>query len=193
MARDNLRNRTHLPKDIASYERVASATTGDPLGPGTPDGGLGGAAGVMSFPPHIYPPQEGYTEFFPRTASQTVTGPNTTVILTLPRFTLPTNSVGVIREMNFNVNSLLVTADITFTVLIDGAPRIGYDAIVIFPRAAASVNKSLDPENTFLKLTDGAQIEIQVTVVDGGSYQLGADYRGWHFSKTIADQYGFRV
>ena len=36
MARDNLRNRTHLPKDIASYERVASATTGDPLGPGTP-------------------------------------------------------------------------------------------------------------------------------------------------------------
>lgn len=191
MNRDALLRRTVLPKDIKSFEQVASATEGQPLGVGSP-GGIG-AAGVMAFPPHIYPPTEGYTDFFPTAAAQTVTGPNTTVVLTAPTFTLPTNSVGVIRELNFNVNALLTSSDITFQVLVDGSPRVGFDAINIFPRAAASINLNLPPENTFLKLPDAAVVQIRVTVVDGGSYQLGADFRGWFFSKSVGDQYGFRA
>lgn len=182
--------RTHLPKDVLSNERVASATDGQPLGPGSP-GGIG-AAGIMAFPPHIYPPREGYIEFLPPSTAQTVAGPTTTVVLATPTFNLPANSVGVIRELNFNVNNVLTTTDIRFRVLVNGSPVPGYDSIDIFPRAAASVNLSFPPENTFLRLVDGAAITIEVTVTDGGSYQLGASFRGWHFSKTIGDAYGFR-
>lgn len=175
-----------MPKDIEG--RGEPPTTGA-------RGAVPGAPGLpyepprpVSFPPWIFAPV-GSTQFF-FAGSQTVTGPNTTVTLTAPQFQIPLNQVGVVRDLGFFVNDLLATSDITFRLRFSQHPVQGYDQIFIFPRLAGSVSKSFLPESTVIRVPDNTTIDIEVTVVDAGSYPLGAEFKGWSYSKALAQEWG---
>lgn len=143
----------------------------------------------LHFPPWVYPPP-GARYFYPTSNVTLGAGP---LVQELPAtvYQVQTNNVGVIREINLNVNNLLATSNITFRLLFNGAPVQGYDGMFVFPRAVASFSSTFDANSTMVFVPDGARISIQVQVVDAVAYQVGASYRGWYYSKAIAEQYGY--
>lgn len=84
---------------------------------------------------------------------------------------------------------MLVTTVIALALTINEgvAPGWSYN---IFPRAAASVALSFGPEETFIKVPDGSLVGFQVTLTDAGTYTVGGTFHGWHFSKSVAEEYG---
>lgn len=159
------------------------------LGPGSPAPSGREAlkvAGQVVFPPSIYPPKEG-RGIFVEGNQAALTAANTPVVLA--RFQVPPNDVGFIREVSLVINNMLITTNIIFTLRQDGGGISGYTNMRVSPRAAASVSATLPAENTVIFINDGALIELVATVVDAGTYQLGATFRGWHLPKKIAEQY----
>ena len=143
---------------------------------------------LFRFPPSFAPPPGSLD--FQRTGRSTVNGPTTTVILGNTTFTLPRGSAGYIRSITFDVNAISVTTDITFTLLFNQAPVPGWQNLSLFPRAASSASLAYGPEETFIWVPDGQTVSIEATVTDAASYLIGGQYHGWHFSKSIAAEYG---
>jgi hypothetical protein len=143
---------------------------------------------LLRFPPQFSPPRGALD--FQATGNGTVAGPNTTSIVPGVSFTIPRNSVGIIRSLEFDINSVTVLTDVRFSLLFNEAPVPGWSNIGLFPRAASSIAVSYGPEETFIWVPDGQTIQVQVTVTDAASYLIGALFHGWHFSKSIAAEYG---
>ena len=143
---------------------------------------------LFRFPPSFAPPPG--AQDFQRTGRSTVNGPGTTTILGNTTFRLPRGSVGYIRSLTFDVNALSVTTDIEFSLLFNGAPVPGWTNLALFPRAASSASLAYGPEETYIWVPDGQTVSLEVTVIDGASYLIGGQYHGWHFSKSIAAEYG---
>lgn len=143
------------------------------------------AAAAAAFPPQYFPPL-GASNLF--AAAQLSLGPGPTALTPIPgcSFTVPANNVGVVRGLTLNVNNLLTTSLITFSLLINGAPLPGFANMFIFPRLAASLASDFPPENTSIEIPDGATVSVAAQVNDPGTYQLGATFRGWYWSKALA-------
>lgn len=143
---------------------------------------------LLRFPPQFSPPRG--AKDFQATGSGTVAGPLTTTIVPGVSFRIPRNAVGIIRSLEFDINAVTVTTVVSWSLLFNESPVPGWDNINLFPRAASSIAVSYGPEETFIWVPDGALIQIQVTVTDAASYLIGALFHGWHFSKSIAAEYG---
>ncbi len=143
---------------------------------------------LLRFPPQFSPPRGALD--FQATGRGTVAGPNTTTVVPNVSFSIPQNAVGIIRSLEFDINAVTVLTDVTWSLLFNESPVPGWSNISLFPRAASSIAVSYGPEETFIWVPDGQTIQIQVTVVDAASYLIGALFHGWHFSKTIAAEYG---
>ena len=102
----------------------------------------------------------------------------------------PQNSIGYIRSIQFDINDVVATTLVTFSLLFNEAPVPGWNNIRVFPRVASSVSISYGPEETFIRVPDGQTIALRVTVTDANTYVVGALYHGWHFSKSLAGDYG---
>ena len=181
------------PHDVEAWQRTASER--GPLAPGSPDAPPGQAGPTMRYPPHIYPPIPYSQDLYAAQSGTgiTVTGPNTVALIPGASFQLPKNMVGVLRELTLDINSTLLTTNCFFTLLVNGGPWQGYAQMRVFPRVAASQAINFPPESTYIRVSDGALIQMQVTVVDGGSYRIGSTFRGWFFSKTVAASFGWNV
>lgn len=164
-----------------------------------PGGAPGGPQGVRSelvndrgaltrLPASFVPPPEAID--FRAGGNNSVTGPATTAAIANSAVNIPRGTVGYIRSVTFNINNMIATTVVSFSVLLNGAPISGWNNISIFPRVAASVSVSFTPDETFIKISDGGTISLQVTVTDGGTYVLGGNFHGWHFSKRVAQDYG---
>lgn len=170
------------PVDIQAWEESKSALAGAGVDPRTGRRyGAVGAPQVIAFPPEIYPTKDAQT-FGPTGTIVTGAGPVAATTVTGP-FVLPINMVAVVREVTLNVNNLLTTSLVSFALRFNEAPVPGYDNLAIAPRAAASVAISYPPESVLVRIPDGATIDIAVTVLDAGSYQVTANYRGWWYPK----------
>ena len=189
---------SNVPRDIKAMEHpVNYDPSGLYGGVGAPRSAIEGKPHQLSqivFPPWIFPPLSFASYFYPVVDATLIAGPVTVELdaaaatLGDSVFTLPTSSVGVIRSFNLNVNNLLATSDIVFTLLINGAPLAGQQ-FRIFPRAAASVSEAFSPEETVIEVPEGARMSWRVAVGDAVAYQLGVSYRGWYYTKDLANKY----
>lgn len=171
----------YVDKPTIATEAGRKAAGVRPL-PGSPQA-RGGE--LTKLPARFMPPPT--AQDFSASANQSVgPGPTTVVIAT---FVIPRGSIGVIRSIVFNINNMLATTIVSLAFTINEAPAPGW-SYNIFPRAAASVAVSFGPEETFIKIPDGSLCGFQVTVTDAGTYLVGGTFHGWHFSKSVAQEYG---
>jgi hypothetical protein len=124
---------------------------------------------------------------FSASASQSV-GPGP-VTATIATFTIPRGSIGVVRSIVFNINNMLATTVVNLALTLNQGVASGW-SYNVFPRAAASVALSFGPEETFIKVPDGSLVGFFVTLTDAGTYLIGGTFHGWHFSKSVAEEYG---
>lgn len=183
------RRRGIVPLDQSSFvdrPTIATAEGREAAGvrpiPGSP-AARGGE--LTKLPARFMPPPTAWD--FSASANQSVGPGPTTVELT--SFTIPRGSVGVVRSITFNINNMLLTTVVSIALTINQgvAPGWSYN---IHPRAAASVAISFGPEETFIKVPDGSVIGFLVTLTDAGTYTMGGLFHGWHFSKSVAAEYG---
>lgn len=188
MVFDSRRRRT-IPTDVGEWvdhPTVASEAGRQAVGLPKKQPGRPGEPGTLTrFPANFVPPSTAQ-DFSAAANASFGPGPLTQVIAT---FTIPRGSIGVVRSVSFQINNMLVTTLISFAVTINEAPYPGW-TYSIFPRAAANVVVSFGPEETFIKVPDGALVGFQVTRTDAGTNLVGGLFHGWHFSKSIAAQYG---
>lgn len=136
---------------------------------------------MVVFPPEIYPTADAQTFNVVGTATLGP-GPVASTVIAGP-LQLPTNMVGVVREITLVVNNVLVTSLVTFSLRFNQGPVPGFDNLFIAPRAAASVAVSYPPESVLQRVGDGTTIDISAVVADAGTYQMTATFRGWWYPK----------
>ena len=141
---------------------------------------------LTKLPARFMPPPT--AQDFSASASQAV-GPGPVQAL-ITNFTIPRGSVGVIRSINFNINNMLATTVVAIALTLNQGVASGW-SYNIFPRAAASLSVAFGPEETFIKVPDGSLVGFLVTLTDAGTYLIGGTFHGWHFSKNLAEEYGF--
>lgn len=180
----------HYPKDMRAWEESPSrkGVSGVLSMPAQAEGGPPSDLKIVRFPPEFFPPPG--SRYIYGEGRATIAGPNTTTVIAGLTVQVPRNAVGVIREINLNINDMLVTTDVRWRFTLSGQLVQGYD-LTLFPRLAASVSASFSPESVSIPFPDGALIQFPITVVDAGSYLVGASYRGWFFSKQTAKEYGY--
>jgi hypothetical protein len=140
-------------------------------------------------PPWMFPPGDAGRYIFQEDDRTLAAGPVAETIMTGTTFRVPQQNVAVLRELNFNVNNLLTTSDITFRLKFNGSVVEGY-TIKVFPRAASSVSVAFPAESTVIHVPEGVEITMTVQVGDAGAYQVGSSIRGWFYSKDIWNKYG---
>ena len=140
---------------------------------------------LSKLPARFMPPPT--AQDFSASASQAV-GPGP-VVATIANFTIPRGSVGVVRSIVFNINNMLATTIVSLALTLNQGVASGW-SYNVFPRAAASVALSFGPEETYIKVPDGSLVGFLVTLTDGGTYLIGGTFHGWHFSKSVAEEYG---
>jgi len=104
-------------------------------------------------------------------------------------FLVPDGSVAYLRSFDLQVNALLGTSAITFSVMIDGAAVPGLDALGVVPAPLAVWIKSFGPDEIFLVVPGGKTLEIRVQVADGGNYVVGASMHGWTVAQATASAF----
>lgn len=102
---------------------------------------------------------------------------------------LEANMVGIVRSLTLNVNTMLTTSNIQFTLRLNQNPVLGFDRYAPFPRVAASVSVAWGPDEMAVRAEPGALISLTVRVIDGGTYQVGGSFGGWQYSTTIREQF----
>jgi len=101
-------------------------------------------------------------------------------------FLVPNGSVGYLRSFDLQVNALLGTSLITFSVMIDGAAVPGLDALAVVGANVAVWIKSFGPDEIFLVVPGGKTLDIRVQVADAGVYLVGASMHGWTVAQATA-------
>lgn len=102
-------------------------------------------------------------------------------------FQLPSGSRGAIKSISILANALLLTSDIRWALLFNDVPVPGWNNLTINPRAAGSVEISWGPDECAIPIPEGATVGMRVRVLDGGTYQLGAQCGGWFYNSRIAE------
>lgn len=181
------RKRRVIPTDVGDYvEHPMVATDEGRKAAGKAQPIRAGFGGTLTRLPANFVPPPTALDFSASANASFGPGPATQTIAT---FTIPRGSIGVVRAISFQINNMLVTTIISFALTINEAPVPGW-TYSIFPRAAANVVVSFGPEETFVKVPDGALVGFQVIRTDAGTNLVGGLFHGWHFSKTIAAAYG---
>jgi hypothetical protein len=96
--------------------------------------------------------------------------------------------VGIIRIAEFDVNGLLVSSNITFRIRVNGSIPPGWEWTP-FATAAAFFAKEFPPNYTYIRVEEGAQVEVTAQVFDAGTYDVGADVGGWFYGSELRDGY----
>lgn len=101
-------------------------------------------------------------------------------------FTVPPHSRGVVREFTADVNNLLGSSDITWSLRIAGAPVPGWTHRQ-FPFASPHVTIALiqQADRVYIEVPGGSTVDVLITVADGGTYLIGATIAGWTFPQDL--------
>lgn len=117
------------------------------------------------------------------------TSGSTPAVLTGSAFTLPGGMVGVIRSIVLDVNSLLASSDITWTLRFNQSPVQGWDALTIFPRNVAAAQLAWVPEETMIPIPEATTVDFRGTIADGGTYTFGVAWHGWYYPQDVENRF----
>lgn len=145
-----------------------------------------GQAGFPLDSPYSVKPPSG-VDFVVSGNGAALTAVNTPAVLAGSVFQIPENSVGVIRSVVLQVNTLLLTSNLLWTLRFDESAVPGWNLLTVFPAAIASFALAYGPDETYIKVPEGSQIDVQFTVLDAAAYAAGVTYHGWFFNKELAD------
>lgn len=186
-----------VPTDIVRRARGAGSpgmmsTGGAPLpfpGAGRPSPSAGPGQLFAPVPWQVRPPGSREIQIDANGAGyNNVTTP---AVIAGSAFPVPQENVGIIRSVTLNLNGVLATTAIQWAFRLDGVPVEGWNALTIFPRAAASVSITWGPGETYIPIGTGQTIDVLVTVLpaDGATYAAGITYHGWTYPKRLADAF----
>lgn len=110
---------------------------------------------------------------------------NTPDVIAGCEYTVPEGFFGVIRSLELNVNGLLASSRIEWSVRFDGMPVEGWAPLSIFPGNIAAARRSFGPEELQLHVPEASHIDVQINVLDAGTYTAGASFGGWIYTRSI--------
>lgn len=115
--------------------------------------------------------------------SASLAGPGTT--LRLASLVCPAHMVGVIRELQFEIDNIVATTVIRYELQFNGMTVPGFSR-TLFPKVAAADIFAFDPRTTMIEIP-GNEMEVSVLVrlTDAGPYTIGAMFRGWWYAESI--------
>ena len=167
-------------------------TSGGGGGWGGQGPGVGGAASpdapiqrIHTVPPwfDVRPPSA--REIGPLRALQAgFTAANTPALLPFA-FTLPSARTGTIKSFGIQASNLLLTSQIFWTIFFDNTPVQGFSDVSLYPAAALVSGLSWEPSEVNLIVPEASTITRGGNVLDGGTYQLGAELHGWHVASKL--------
>lgn len=98
----------------------------------------------------------------------------------------PEHFVGVIRELSFQINDLVVTSDIEFALRFNQGSVQGY-AFDVFPKSAAHDLIEYDPNVTMIRIPLEAVIDVlaRIRAGDIGIYLMGTTIKGWWYAEDL--------
>lgn len=142
-------------------------------------------------PPWELPPP-GAINFLSENAGGSSIGPGPTT-LRIASLVTPGHMVGVIREVQFEINNILATTVIRFELQFNGVTVPGFSR-TMFPKAAATDVFAFDPRTTMVEIPGNEpEVSVLVRLTDGGTYLVGVMFRGWFYDERIRHAYRQRA
>lgn len=139
----------------------------------------------LAYDPRVVPPRDavGWRRQFAGTVGP---GPTSTVAVTL---TIPQHLRAVVREFVVDINNLLSTSDVSWSLQVNGGEVPGW-TYRQFPFASPHVTVSLlsMQDQWPIEIPGNAVVSVLVTVGDANTYSIGVNIAGWLFS-TGYDEY----
>jgi hypothetical protein len=168
----------------------------------TPPGRRGGVAGpagapisprnlpapapVAAIPPYwLEKPRVGVDAYFRATGALAAVA-GAAIEFGAGQFVLPATNWGVVSFVTIFVDAPALNINVTWALLVNGAPVPGWDQLGTFPRVAANLS-IVYPGTVHLPL--GARVTVRVTNnAATGPWTVGAETSGWHWPKISEDQ-----
>lgn len=138
------------------------------------------------FPPEFMRPKDG--KYFQAGGTTNIAGPSAFTTLG-GTFQVPPSSMGIVRDVNLGVETMLATTNIVWRIRVDGSPVEGWNALTLAPRASAFVSASFLPESTYITVPSGAVVDVQAIVNDAVAYNVTGQVRGWFYPQSVYDDY----
>lgn len=187
------------PDDVRGWGREGTGQggyrpQGGALAPDIPLGPAGGRTDTgraFSIPSPYEAKPPGGIDFNTQGDGAGFTNANTPAVIPGCAFTLPQASAGVIRSLVLTVNNLVLTSDITWTLRFNGSAVPGWQGLGVTPGPVAYFALSFGPDETYIRVPDGATVDVVFTVnpADAGTYVAGAAFHGWYFGVEFASRY----
>jgi hypothetical protein len=168
------------PFGFGSYEGESVLPPAQPL-PG--QNALPPLTRTLEIPlPDVYPTIDA-TQFNTQgqKATSVIEGP---LVIPGSAIVVPANNWIRISSLNLQIDNMLLTTNVVFSLRVNQQAQGGFTNLPIFPRVAPFVGQEFD---VFLRFTGPATIDVVYSNNDGGSYTLGAAVSGW-FWPTASDQ-----
>ncbi len=154
------------------------------VAPGLTGGGSAVARGIrprntLQLPPHLYPPETARS--FNLAVNVGITGAGTRV--TPPELSqrMPKNCYGTVAGIDFDLDGIVITSRVFWTVLVNGSPVQGFNALTVLGRnGAASVSRSVGAGAALgILVPIGGLVSVSILDADGGTYTAGTQVYGW--------------
>lgn len=190
------RLRESTPEDLRwileDREFRGTGRSADPGGysfapPERPAGGLQApSVGIQLLPPTwLRPPKAKDFHLETDAAAPNFTSANTPAVIPGCTFQVPGGYVGVVRSLDLSVNQLVATTDIVWRLRFNQMPVEGWAPLTIFPGNIAAARRSFGPEEMQVPVPEAASVDVEIEVRDGGTYQAGASFGGWIYSRDL--------
>jgi hypothetical protein len=133
--------------------------------------------GTILLPPQLFPPENAIS--LNLSANQAIVGAGAVFTPSALSTRIPPNCYGVISSIDLVLDAIVLTSDVRWSLLINGVPVAGWNAITILGRdGAASVSKTWEgPLRIMIPL--GGTVGVRIVDVDGGAYVAGTQLYGW--------------
>jgi hypothetical protein len=152
------------------------------LASGAPDViGVGGrrAKGTpLEFPAELFPPRDSRALVLTDTVNL-AGGAGTSAKPAGLHTKLELGFVAIIRSIQIFADAPDLTTRATWRILINGAPVAGLENLTMIFRAASSIARDFDTLR--VEVPDGAEVDVQITNVDGVPRIYGAQLVGWQW------------
>lgn len=126
--------------------------------------------------PDVYPLPDAVQ--FNVSGAKTSVGAESNVPIPGAVIVIPDNMLCRLALLNIDLDNMLTTTVVSFSVLANMNPIAGFSALTPFARVAPSIGQEFD---MFVRLSGPLTIQVVYTNSDGGTYPVGASLSGWYW------------
>lgn len=101
-------------------------------------------------------------------------------------YRVPESSLGIIRVFGVGITNMVPTTNVIYRLLVNGKPVPAWGNFRLFPGAGTRITSSV---GTWVELTNNDEVSVEIQNIDGGIYQVGANYSGWVWPESLDRQW----